>query len=257
MRADRPVVSRRMRGGNFDVAVEANCQSVVNPLLDIGKYLPTLGLSRELRRLRGPEVDRALQQDAARDRSRRSSAPPMRAYEKHTLDTEAHAIVTPWWYRIIAAPVLREGLEDQPEPLPEPGPREHLAGQVADARPEAARRCIATSSTRAAAGDPDAGRGGRAGVRPDAPDPGRHLRGPPGLAAARTSTRRRSTPAAPQLGLERAADRCSSSTSSWDFVTFDFGTSMWSGKPVIAGDRRRACRCRCEIAILATVDRRR
>jgi peptide/nickel transport system substrate-binding protein len=25
----------------------------------------------------------------------------MRAYEKHTLDTEAHAIVTPYWYRIV------------------------------------------------------------------------------------------------------------------------------------------------------------
>ena len=82
-----------MRSGNFDVVVEANCQSVVNPLLDTGKYLPQLGLSGELRRLRGPEVDRALREDAARDRSRPSSASPMRAYEKHTLDTQAHEIV--------------------------------------------------------------------------------------------------------------------------------------------------------------------
>ena len=29
-----------IRGGNFDVVLEANCQSVVNPLLDVGKYLP-------------------------------------------------------------------------------------------------------------------------------------------------------------------------------------------------------------------------
>ena len=29
-----------MRSGNFDVVVEANCQGVVNPLLDVGKYLP-------------------------------------------------------------------------------------------------------------------------------------------------------------------------------------------------------------------------
>ena len=27
----------------------------------------------------------------------------MRAYEKHTLDTMAHAIVTPYWYRIVMA----------------------------------------------------------------------------------------------------------------------------------------------------------
>src|SRR5204862_1649863 len=29
-----------MRAGTFDVAMEANCQSVVNPVLDTGKYLP-------------------------------------------------------------------------------------------------------------------------------------------------------------------------------------------------------------------------
>src|SRR6202030_541147 len=29
-----------MRTGNFDVTLEANCQSVVNPALDVAKYLP-------------------------------------------------------------------------------------------------------------------------------------------------------------------------------------------------------------------------
>src|ERR1700730_10279494 len=29
-----------MRSGNFDVTMEANCQSVVNPVLDVSKYLP-------------------------------------------------------------------------------------------------------------------------------------------------------------------------------------------------------------------------
>ena len=29
-----------MRDGNFDVTVEGNCQNVVNPLADVGKYLP-------------------------------------------------------------------------------------------------------------------------------------------------------------------------------------------------------------------------
>ena len=27
-------------GGTFDVAMEANCRSVVNPVLDTGEYLP-------------------------------------------------------------------------------------------------------------------------------------------------------------------------------------------------------------------------
>ena len=43
-----------MRSGDFDVVVEANCHSVVNPLLDVQKYLPQLGLRRELRQLRRP-----------------------------------------------------------------------------------------------------------------------------------------------------------------------------------------------------------
>src|SRR5215472_15732878 len=29
-----------MRGGNFDVTLEGNCQSVINPVLDVQKYLP-------------------------------------------------------------------------------------------------------------------------------------------------------------------------------------------------------------------------
>ena len=29
-----------MRSGDFDVTVEGNCQNVVNPLADVGKYLP-------------------------------------------------------------------------------------------------------------------------------------------------------------------------------------------------------------------------
>src|SRR5260370_4865539 len=31
---------QNMRGGTFDVVLEANCASVVNPVLDTGKYLP-------------------------------------------------------------------------------------------------------------------------------------------------------------------------------------------------------------------------
>jgi peptide/nickel transport system substrate-binding protein len=29
-----------MRTGGFDVTMEANCQSIVNPVLDVTKYLP-------------------------------------------------------------------------------------------------------------------------------------------------------------------------------------------------------------------------
>ena len=65
--------SQAMRSGNFDVVVEANCNGVVNPLMDTQKYLPHAVVRRELRRLRGPEGDRHLRQDAARDRLRQAA----------------------------------------------------------------------------------------------------------------------------------------------------------------------------------------
>ena len=70
-----------LRGGTFEVAVEVNCQDMVNPLLDVAQGPAALGLSRELRRLRGPEADRALQHDAARDRSGQAARADARVRE--------------------------------------------------------------------------------------------------------------------------------------------------------------------------------
>src|SRR5215475_6385270 len=89
-----------MRGGTFDVVMEANCISVVNPLLDTGKYLPAKVFPENYGQFDDPksvelyekmqrEIDPAKQREA------------MRAYEKHTMDTEVHEIVLPYWYRIV------------------------------------------------------------------------------------------------------------------------------------------------------------
>lgn len=89
-----------MRAGTFDVAMEANCQSVVNPVLDTGKYLPAKVFpenyggydddkSVELYNKMQTETDPKKQREA------------MRAFEKHTMDTMVHEIVLPYWYRII------------------------------------------------------------------------------------------------------------------------------------------------------------
>jgi peptide/nickel transport system substrate-binding protein len=89
-----------MRAGTFDVVLEANCVSVVNPVLDTGKYLPhkvfpenygyyddpkSIELYEKMQR----ETDPAKQREA------------MRAFEKQTMDTEVHEIVLPYWYRIV------------------------------------------------------------------------------------------------------------------------------------------------------------
>jgi peptide/nickel transport system substrate-binding protein len=89
-----------LRSADFDVTVEFNCQSVVNPLLDVAKFLPHTVYTENYGNY---EDDKAIElynqmlaeTDAAQQRNL------MRAFEKHVLDTEAHIYVTPWWYRII------------------------------------------------------------------------------------------------------------------------------------------------------------
>ena len=89
-----------MRTGNFDVVVNASCNGVVNPLLDVQKYLPhevypeSYGQyedkhSIELYNKMLHEIDPANQRAL------------MRAFEKHVLDAEAHEMVMTYWNRII------------------------------------------------------------------------------------------------------------------------------------------------------------
>jgi peptide/nickel transport system substrate-binding protein len=89
-----------MRTGTFDVMVEANCQSVVNPALDTGKYLPQSVYQENYGGYEDPKSVE-LYEKMLRETDPKLQRVAMRAYEKHTLDTMAHAIVMPYWYRII------------------------------------------------------------------------------------------------------------------------------------------------------------
>jgi peptide/nickel transport system substrate-binding protein len=89
-----------LRTANFDVTVDFNCASVVNPPLDVGKYLPHTVYTENYGNYEDqPEIDlydKLLHEaDPAKERIL------MREFEKYVLDTQAHEIVTPWWYRII------------------------------------------------------------------------------------------------------------------------------------------------------------
>jgi peptide/nickel transport system substrate-binding protein len=87
-----------MRQGNFDVVLAGNCQSVVNPLLDVQRYLPTYAANYGQFDDQ-PELalyDRMLREtDPAKQRSL------MRVFEKHVLDDQAHEIFLLWWYRTV------------------------------------------------------------------------------------------------------------------------------------------------------------
>ena len=89
-----------LRNGDFSVAVDAECQNIVNPLLDGTKYLPHSVSSDNYGNYDDPtEVDlydkMVREPDFARQRDL------MRQFEKRVLDTEAHEIFLLWRYRIV------------------------------------------------------------------------------------------------------------------------------------------------------------
>jgi peptide/nickel transport system substrate-binding protein len=89
-----------MRTGNFDVTLEANCQSVVNPVLDVAKYLPQKIFTENCGGYEDQAeidiYDRMLHEaDPAKQRA------IMREFEKYVIDTQAHELPITFWYRIV------------------------------------------------------------------------------------------------------------------------------------------------------------
>ncbi len=82
---------------DYQVAIDANCQSVINPIVDVSKYLGSAGnnwagyedqemedLHSEMSRSNDPAVQRAL----------------MRKFEMRAIGDQAHLLLTLWWYKI-------------------------------------------------------------------------------------------------------------------------------------------------------------
>jgi peptide/nickel transport system substrate-binding protein len=90
----------KLRSSDFDVTLDFNCQSVVNPLLDVGKFLSFDVGNESYGGYTDREVDKMF-------RDMNSAADPaeqrkiMRAFEKRVLDEQAHSLITLWWNRII------------------------------------------------------------------------------------------------------------------------------------------------------------
>jgi peptide/nickel transport system substrate-binding protein len=87
-----------LNAGNFDVTMDFNCQSIVNPLGDTSKFLPNAG--DQYGKFDDPELikmhDAMNRTDDVAEQKRL-----MRAYEKRVLDEQAYNHITLWWYRII------------------------------------------------------------------------------------------------------------------------------------------------------------
>ncbi|MBF2760910.1 MAG: hypothetical protein ISN28_11710 [Ectothiorhodospiraceae bacterium AqS1] len=82
---------------DFDVSIDFNCQSVINPIADVTKFLGSSGSNY------GQYDDPVLEKiyaDLERAGDEAEQRRLMRLYEKRALDEMAHLGVTLWWYKI-------------------------------------------------------------------------------------------------------------------------------------------------------------
>jgi peptide/nickel transport system substrate-binding protein len=85
---------------DFDVSLDFNCQAVVNPLLDVSKFISDDRAGNQYGGYQDREVDKLF--DAMnRSGDVKEQRALMRKFEKRILDEQAHNMITLWWYRII------------------------------------------------------------------------------------------------------------------------------------------------------------
>ena len=90
----------RSQTDRFAVSADFNCQAVVNPLLDVSKFISNDRSGINHANYQDRELDDLF------DRMNRTRDPDerrrlMRRFEKRVLDEQAHMLVTLWWYRIV------------------------------------------------------------------------------------------------------------------------------------------------------------
>ena len=95
-----PFYATLRRKKDYDVSMDFNCQSVVNPLLDVSKWQSDTVAGNQYAGFQDPQMDKWFEQ------MNRSGDPAeqrriMRMYEKRGISEKAYQFVTLWWYRII------------------------------------------------------------------------------------------------------------------------------------------------------------
>jgi peptide/nickel transport system substrate-binding protein len=88
------------RTGNFTVDLQANCHSVVNPLIDVQPYLPTSVSEQNYGNYEDP-VEMDLYNKALYETDPQKQHEAMFRFTKHVMDTQAHKLMMAWWYRIV------------------------------------------------------------------------------------------------------------------------------------------------------------
>ena len=88
------------RTGNFTVDLQANCHSVVNPLIDVQPYLPTSVSAQNYGNYEDP-VEMDLYNKTLHETDPQKQHEDMFHFAKHVVDTQAHKLMMAWWYRIV------------------------------------------------------------------------------------------------------------------------------------------------------------
>ncbi len=88
------------RAGNFAVVLQANCHSVVNPLIDVQPYLSSSVSKQNYGNYEDPK-EQALYEAAMHETDPQKQKQEMFQFAKHVMDTEAHKLMILWWYRIV------------------------------------------------------------------------------------------------------------------------------------------------------------
>jgi peptide/nickel transport system substrate-binding protein len=82
---------------DFGIAIDFNCQSIVNPLADVSKFLGSSG--NNYAQFEDPALEKMfLDMNKSADPKVQRSI--MRKYEKRVLHDQAHMAITLWWYKI-------------------------------------------------------------------------------------------------------------------------------------------------------------
>jgi peptide/nickel transport system substrate-binding protein len=89
-----------LRKGTFEVALEANCNSVVNPLMDVQKYLPSSVFAENYGHFED-QAEVELYERMAREIDPAKQRALMREFESYVLDTKAHGMMVTYWNRIV------------------------------------------------------------------------------------------------------------------------------------------------------------
>lgn len=91
--------SRMRQTKDHDVSTDANCQSVVNPIADISKFLCSAGNNRA--NCKDPVLE-DLYAKLVKEGDVGKQRELIAAFEKQALETSAQMITSLWWYRISA-----------------------------------------------------------------------------------------------------------------------------------------------------------